>query len=338
MRVKYKTGVEVNLRLRFAFFSLSLLAILTVFLLVQDFVITQESMARPNIETRKKLILNGLSKEGETFQDSRPLISPDGKQLFFGRRNHPNNIGGESDFQDIWMASLDSTGNFEKIRSLGTIINNSKPNGICSISPNGSEIILTNEYGGAKQSPISISTKTKGIWSKPKPMFIEDYYNKGRYEDFYMSFEQKVLLLAVERRDGIGDQDIYVCLPDENGNWKKPINLGTAINTKTAEFAPYLGSDGKTLFFASYREGGLGESDIYVTTRMDDSWTNWSAPKNLGPTINTPEEESYFSITSDFESIFVESYTKGNIERDIFQVKLPLEFKPQKENLMVSNQ
>jgi OmpA-OmpF porin, OOP family len=275
----------------------------------------------PSSEKEQIILIKDTTKT--EVQDARPLLSADGKTLFFGRRNHARNIGGKTDQQDIWVASLDTLGKFSKVRSLGKMINTPNANGIYSVSPDGTEIIVTNDYLGNKMAPIAKSKKVNGIWNNPEPVLIEDYYNKSPYADFYLSYEHNVLFIAAERKGGHGDQDIYISLPEENGNWSTPVNLGVKINSSTAEFAPFLSSDGKNLFFASYREGGIGGSDIYVVQKLDSTWTNWSEPKNLGSTVNTPGDENYFSLSHDLKSIYVESFVKETSKRSIYKVNMP---------------
>ncbi|MBX2901283.1 MAG: OmpA family protein [Cyclobacteriaceae bacterium] len=59
-----------------------------------------------------------------------------------------------------------------------------------------------------------------------------------------------------------------------------------------------MAPDQKTLYFASdrYSKDKVGGTDVYKTTRLDDSWQNWSEPVNLGKQINTPVADAYFSI------------------------------------------
>ena len=52
----------------------------------------------------------------------RPLISPDGKTLFFSRSNHPGNVGGKEDDEDIWYSELDeTTGEWKEARNIGPV-------------------------------------------------------------------------------------------------------------------------------------------------------------------------------------------------------------------------
>src|SRR2546428_9169426 len=68
--------------------------------------------------------------------------------------------------------------------------------------------------------------------------------------------------------------------------WSTPVNLGPVINSVLRENGPAISKDGLSLYFGSFRAGGFGGSDIWVSHRasVDDSW---GSPVNLGPTINT---------------------------------------------------
>jgi outer membrane protein OmpA-like peptidoglycan-associated protein len=77
------------------------------------------------------------------------------------------------------------------------------------------------------------------------------------------------------------------------------------------------------LYFSSKGFSGYGGSDIYVSRRLDDTWTSWSDPENLGPEINSPLEDLFFNIPAASEYAY---YSRGVTETntDIFRVKLPI--------------
>ena len=54
---------------------------------------------------------------------------------------------------------------------------------------------------------------------------------------------------------------------------------------------PAISPDGQTLFFVSDKGGGEGGTDIYMSKRKKDK--SWAIPKNVGPLINTPENEGF---------------------------------------------
>lgn len=261
------------------------------------------------------------------YEEARPLISKDGSTLYFSRRYHPENAKGEKDFQDVWVSYKDSlSGKWSEPENLGPVINNRKRNAIACLSPDGMDAIFFNTYKKTRKMPLARSRKSGNSWTKPKVMNIENYNNISSYSDFFVSFDQKVLFLAVEADSSVGDQDLYISFLDPYGGWKEPVNLGTTINSGKADFAPFMGADGRSLFFCSYGHEGIGGSDIFMSVRLDDTWLNWSEPVNLGPDINTPEEETYFSLTGDFKYLYYTSYKAKSKDRNILRVELPEDF------------
>lgn len=160
-------------------------------------------------------------------------------------------------------------------------------------------------------------------WSKPVPMQIENFYTRNQFIDFIVSSKFKVIIMAVEQEDTQGDQDLYVSFQKSQNKWSTPVNMGATINSVSADFAPFLSDDGRTLYFSSNRSGGLGGCDIYYTSRLDDTWTHWTEPKNLGASINSSREETNFSISGG--DIYFESYDLEKEVRDVFKAKLPKE-------------
>src|SRR5881628_3464473 len=85
--------------------------------------------------------------------------------------------------------------------------------------------------------------------------------------------------------------------------WSTPVNLGPVINSILRENGPAISRDGLSLYFGSFREGGFGGSDIWVSHRpsVDDSW---GPPVNLGPTINTAVLEAVPEFSRDGHWMF----------------------------------
>ncbi len=104
--------------------------------------------------------------------------------------------------------------------------------------------------------------------------------------------------------DGYGSCDLYISFLTDAG-WSTPENLGPTINTEAWESAPSLSPDKRDLYFASNRVGGLGKSDIYISRRNPDG--TWGQPRNAGPAINTPGNESCPFIHADNQTLYFTS-------------------------------
>ncbi len=96
-----------------------------------------------------------------------------------------------------------------------------------------------------------------------------------------------------------------------------PVNLGTTVNSSAADRMPSVSADSLSLYFSSYRPGGHGGDDIWVTRRatIDD---DWGSPENLAPRINTPSNDSHPSISLDGLMLFFSSNRPGGYGDDIW--------------------
>ena len=270
-----------------------------------------------------------------SYADTKPLISPDGKTLFFARQFYPENINGEKDAQDIYY-SQNLNDVWSKGMNVGAPLNDRYPNGVSSISPDGNKLLVLNAYNdGSVKNGVSIANKDGNNWELPRMVNIKNYYNNSAYVDYFVSNNEQEMLLTIEREDAFGDQDIYVCFRIDETHWTEPVNLGPLVNTQMAEFSPFLAADNKTLFFASEGHGTYGKSDIFYTKRLDDSWQKWSDPINLGPGINTDGFEGYYTIPASGEYAYFVS-DNGGIEdsKDIFKANIPYRFLPEPVLLM----
>lgn len=105
--------------------------------------------------------------------------------------------------------------------------------------------------------------------------------------------------------DGI-NCDIWFSQQLNNGQWSEIKNAGPKVNGKSSwDSQPSISSDGKLLFFASDRLGGLGEIDIYYCEKNEKG--EWSEAKNLGAIINTPGSEKSPFFHSDGKTLYFSS-------------------------------
>jgi len=99
-----------------------------------------------------------------------------------------------------------------------------------------------------------------------------------------------------------GNYDIYTS-DFADGKWKKPRNLGKAVNHPDWwDSQPSISSDGKSLFFASNHPGGYGGVDIWKTELGADGF--WKDAVNLGSTINTEGDEKSPFLHSDSKTLY----------------------------------
>lgn len=268
-----------------------------------------------------------LGKEvNSSYNEHSPILSPDGKRLYFSRQFHPDNVGGEDDEEDIWMSEWDEAkGEWKEAVNVGPPLNTEGPNFISSISiVDGKEVlVLGNEYGkkGRMYTGVSMATRNGDGFTEPSSMKIDNFYNYSQNTDFFMVPGGQALIVSAERDDSYGLRDLYVTFKKNDGTWTEPLNLGGNINTVGEEESPFLAQDGRTLYFSTNGLSGYGGKDIYVTLRQDNTWTKWTEPENLGTGINGKGDDEYFSIPSNGSYAY---FTRGESgeNTDIFSFKV----------------
>lgn len=263
-----------------------------------------------NIGEKVKLGPNINSEHSELS----PIISPDGKTLYINRDDHPQNTGPKDNDQDVWTSTLNENGEWSPLKNIGAPINNTGKNFTVSVSPDNNSLVVANTYnadGTAAGQGLSISYKTSNGWSVPTRFDVEDFYNDNQYVSYFLASDNKTLLMALERKDSEGEKDFYVSFLISGNKWTKPKHTGSVINTPGDESKPFLAADNKTLYFSSTGHMGYGSDDVFVTKRLDDTWTNWSEPKNLGPKVNGPKAELGYFLDAKGETAYLSS--RGDI-------------------------
>jgi len=265
---------------------------------VEDGVKLKEVMLPNNVNTR--------------VEESYPVVTWDGEEVFFSRVMNPDDTLSLHKIKSTKVVNGSYTRG-ESVTQFG--LDDSQQNVFMSITPDEQTVLLNifNPIYEVEDGYVFESHKTAAGWSEPVQQQIEGYSNANRYGVYQLSTDQQYMILNTEMQDGYGDLDIYVCFKKADGSgWERLTNLGPTINSVTSESAPTLAADGKTLYFSTESRPGYGGMDVFVSKRLDDTWTNWSEPQNLGPVINNETWNTLISITANGEDVYYSKYTEAN--------------------------
>jgi outer membrane protein OmpA-like peptidoglycan-associated protein len=225
-----------------------------------------------------------------------PVISADGKTLYFARTRA--GIDG-SVITDIWVSTISSTGQFSEPQLLQGNLRSRYGIVVVSVSPDNNTLYCTGKLTADTPPEDRIFTFRRMIagWSRPQTIKIRDLHQLGATSDYCFGPDQKTLIMGMVRDTTSGGMDLYVSFLDETANeWSQPMWLGSSINSPYNEVTPFLAADGTTLFFSCDKPGNVGELEVYYSTRLDNSWRNWSQPKRLDAPVNRKGRTSYFTI------------------------------------------
>jgi len=270
----------------------------------------------------------GINSE---YPEMRPTISADGNLLFFIRQGHPSNVQAATvpNAQDIWYALRDSsTGKWGKARHLNGSVNASHYNAVYWISPDLNTILLKGAFTEGQYLGTGVSMihrRRDNSWTKAQMLRIRNFEKFATTPQLgaSMGHDGKTLLFYMTDKKGSFDNDIYVSFLEGGDIWTAPKSLGKKINLPDYnEMSPFIAADGVTLYFSSDRPGGLGENDIWMTKRLDNTWQKWSEPMNLGSPINTSGSEAFFTLDAGGEYAYLTSSDGAYGASDIVRIKL----------------
>lgn len=200
------------------------------------------------------------------------------------------------------------------------------------ISADGRKLYLTGcGWGRDSGCDLYVSEWSGLQWSEPQ--IIGGGINTAGWESQPCVSSDGKELYFVSRR--AGNADIYCAYRNADGTWGEPQNLGMPINTKGSEMAPFIHSDGRTLYFSSDKHIGMGGFDLFMSHKGKDG--QWQEPVNLGFPINTSGDEINFFVAVDGKTAFISSIREGGMGGyDIYTFELPETIRPDSANYLSS--
>lgn len=201
-----------------------------------------------------------------------------------------------------------------------------------SLAPDNKYIYFTRKelrkprggIAGSSAEPIGVEIfyrskkKANGDWElgeeMPRPFNME--HTNGAAS---VTADNKIMYFVVCTNNAAEACDIWTSYWDKY-RWAPLRNLGGVVNSSTWDSQPTVSYDGNTMIFASARGGGLGGTDLYISTR--DELGRWGKPENLGPVINSEQNELTPFLHSDSQTLYFSSKGhKGLGGYDIFYTK-----------------
>lgn len=161
---------------------------------------------------------------------------------------------------------------------------------------------------------IYIADFTDGKWTNIRPF----KYNSTTHSVMHPSLnkDNTRLYFSSDMPGTNGSFDIFYVDINENGGFGKPVNLGSAINTKNLEQFPFIASDDK-LYFSSNGHTGFGLLDVFVTEK--DKAGIYQKPLNVGLPVNTSMDDFAFTINAATKrGFFSSNRADGKGDDDIY--------------------
>ena len=239
--------------------------------------------------------------------------------MFFTRRSLETTggkIAPDNDFfEDIYMATADTSHKFQKAVQMPGTINTKGHEGAIQLSTDNKKLYF---YTKGK---VFYTEFYSGVWLLPKEMTkkndISDH--KASEPNFYLSPTGDMLIFSSDRLGGYGGLDLYKSMKNADGTWGVPENLGALVNSDGDDDYPFMDITNSILYFSSKGHAGMGGYDIFKTTLTGGS--TWSKPENMGYPLNSPADDITFVVTPSMSHGYFASNRAGSLGMfDIYRV------------------
>jgi outer membrane protein OmpA-like peptidoglycan-associated protein len=211
--------------------------------------------------------------------------------------------------EDLY-ASRNVGGDWQPREPLGAPVKTGYNEGAQCLSPDGNYLLYTMcdaDYGMGS-CDLYWAKRIGERWSRPRnfgaPVNTQSWESQPT-----MAADGMTVYFASNRPGGFGGMDIWRTTMTAEGEFSIPENLGSAVNTPGDDAAPFIHSDGRTLYFASNGRTGMGGYDLYYTTLQADG--SWSEPQNMGYPINSPADEINIFINAAGTMAYISSDKDG---------------------------
>lgn len=258
--------------------------------------------------------------------DYCPLVTADGNTLYFTSRRE-GSTGNMRDpsgqyFEDIYMAKrMDDV--WSNATNVGPPLNTYVQDATVGLAPDGGAMIIYRTSQNLVSGDLYEATRHMGQWQEPVKM--TDRINTEAHEpSATISPDGSEIYFTSDRPGGYGGRDLYRIRRLPNDQWSLPMNLGPTINTPYDEDAPFMHSDGVTLFFSSNGHNTMGGYDVFKSQLVDPDMNGWTVPENMGYPLNTVNDDIYFCLSDDGQTGYFSSERPGGLGgQDIYQVNFP---------------
>ncbi len=230
----------------------------------EDFYVSNKSKDKWDEAFSMPMNVNTLNNEGA------PTIAADGKTLIFvGCSDESGSYYGENRTGkgscDLFITRKIGTKWTNPINLPGEV-NTSNWETQPSLSADGKTLYFIRgirNKSGKQNADIYVSNlREDGTWG-PGQRLPNIINTLAMEESVHIHPDGRTLYFASRGHVGMGGSDLYVTRMDENGNWSEPENLGYPINTIYDENSLMVNATGDIAYFASDRDGGFGNLDIY---------------------------------------------------------------------------
>lgn len=281
------------------------------------------------LQPPRGVLLNMGNTINSNLADYGPTLNLNNNLLILTSKRNEKVVAAKKTQNEDLFISRGTNGNWSPAEPLEAI-NTEYNEGSACITADGSTLYFARCHAPGTMGSCDLFTaeiKEDSTWGNVKNLGVN--VNSISWDSHpTLSHTEDTLYFASDRIGGFGLSDIYYTYKDENGLWTLAQNVGPLVNTRGNEVSPFYHPKHPVLYFTSNGQLlNFGSFDIYKS-----QWQHgrWQEPKNIGPLVNGPGDEFYFTIDSESRNLYYASSNTKNIENlDLFSFPLPMGAQPQ---------
>lgn len=271
-------------------------------------------------DTMRVEIKNIGSTINSNTDDYSPVITSDGKRLFFAsRRELPksSNYYKDSKFDENIFVSVLNSGSWDPATTAGKNLITKYCESPLFINSTNDKLFIYTGYENGGDIMVS-ETDKKGKWKAPGKLSYGINTSGSETSFTFSPSGNEIYYVTDKGKDGMGGKDVYFIKKINTKRWSKPMNAGSAINTEYDEESVKFSKSGDTLYFSSKGHNSIGGFDVFYTVKNIAGV--WDSARNCGFPVNTPWDELFYQLSPVDDSMFyfVSNRTGGLGGLDIY--------------------
>lgn len=261
-------------------------------------------------------------------EDYGPTIGNVDSILLFTSKRNRHTVAGKTSYDEDLFFSVRIGGWWEQAEEMKRV-NTTFNEGSACLSKDGKALYFSRceTPEGLGNCDLYVSLLQEDGWGPAKNLG-RNVNSTGWDSQPSLSRSGDTLYFASNRVGGFGLTDIYYTVKSKSGEWQPAQNMGPVINTLNGEVSPFFHHSHNVLYFSSNGHPlNFGDFDIYKSYRIGNSWGD---PKNIGPLVNGPGSEYYFTIDSKSQTLYYARSAEDNIRNlDLHSFPVPMEAQPE---------
>jgi len=202
------------------------------------------------------------------YHEASVTFSPDNRTMYFTRNNYGKKLKRDKNGVNHLKIYMSKKVGDEWTEAIELPFNSDQySTGHPALSPDGKQLYFVSDMPGSIGGTdlFVVDVVDSNNFSEPRNLGPEINTDK---REMFPFFNGKKLYFSSDGHTGLGGLDVFETSYDEEEGFGEVKNVGQPVNSNKDDFSYIVNEETQQGFFASNREGGKGDDDIYSFERL----------------------------------------------------------------------